>query len=239
MDAEQRLARERTAESIVQQAMEGADAERPDPDPLLRQRRLELGSLASIQAPGEQHAHVLVPETPHGEGQRTRRGRIEPLDVVDGDYHRMVFAQRFQDVPNRHAEGSVVNRIIARLFDEQRHFEGAPAGCRESPHDLLGHVLEEIAETGMGEAVLGFGGTGGENAHSKLTGLADSSRPESRLPDAGLALQHERRRAASVHLDEGLDGGELLFPADNFGSHRPETMVTQSHAREKRLALAH
>ena len=49
-------------------------------------------------APGEQEDDRLVPEPASGEGERGGGGRIEPLDVVDGDEERPASGQRSQRV---------------------------------------------------------------------------------------------------------------------------------------------
>jgi hypothetical protein len=67
--------------------------------------------------------------------------------------------------------------------------------------------------------------------------VLDSSEPEGRLPDAGLALEHERGRASFSLVEEGLDGGELVPPADNFERHGPLGIVAQGEKPCKRAAL--
>jgi hypothetical protein len=44
--------------------------------------------------------------------------------------------------------------------------------------------------------------------------------PERRFPDPRLALENERSRCSSLCIaDEGVDGGEFLFSADDLGNY--------------------
>ena len=98
VDPEQRLARERPPEPIAQEPMERPRAERPH-DHLLEavrtQRAFELRLMRALsQTPCEEKADRARVEPPQGERERTRRGRVEPLNVVDGDQNRPTFAQK-------------------------------------------------------------------------------------------------------------------------------------------------
>ena len=92
VDAEQRLPREGPAEPVAQEPVDRADAERSHrqpPDALRAERLLEPRRLRPLdEPPGEQQAHVARVEPSQRERERARRGRVEPLDVVDGDQHR-------------------------------------------------------------------------------------------------------------------------------------------------------
>ena len=93
-DAERGLPGEAGAEPIAQQPMQCADAERPDrhpPDPAGGSASSSLdGGDPSAEPPGEQHQDVACREPAQREGERGRRGRVEPLDVIDGDHDGLV-----------------------------------------------------------------------------------------------------------------------------------------------------
>jgi hypothetical protein len=120
VDAEQRLAGEGPPEAVVQEPMERTDAERPHPQPLdaLRiQRLLQPRPLGTIGEPsGEQHQNRTGGKSSQCERERARRGRVEPLDVVDGKQNRLPLAEQVQHVAYGHAERAVVNRIVCRLL---------------------------------------------------------------------------------------------------------------------------
>ena len=120
MDAEQRLAGERPPETVVQQPMERADAERSNRQPLDApriQRLLQPGRLgAGDRPPGEQHENRARSESSQRERKRARRGRVEPLNVVDRKQNRLPLAEQVQHVAYRHAERAVINRIVCGLL---------------------------------------------------------------------------------------------------------------------------
>ena len=120
VDAEQRLAGERPPETVVQQPMERADAERSNRQPLDApriQRLLQPGRLgASDEPPGEQHENRARSESSQRKRKRARRGRVEPLNVVDRKQNRLPLAEQVQHVAYRHAERAVINRIVGGLL---------------------------------------------------------------------------------------------------------------------------
>ena len=118
VDAKQRLAREGPPETVVQQPMERADAERPNRqalDALRIQRLLERRRLRAVdEPPGEQHEHRARSESSQRKRERARRGRVEPLNVVDGKQNRLSLAEQVQHVAYRHGERAVIDRIVWR-----------------------------------------------------------------------------------------------------------------------------
>ena len=238
VNPEKCLACKRSAEPVAEQPVHRADAERLELDLLQWQARLELEHPGSgDEPPGEQDADVFLPEPPESEGQSARGRRIEPLDVIDRDDDWLAIAQQVQDVPDCDSECPVVDRIIVRFFDEQRDLECVPPRGRESRQHIAENALEQISEAGVREPALGLGGPGAEHAQPPRGGLLDADDPERRLADAGLAFEHERSRASFFAFDEGPEGGELLFPADNLGAHRPCPIVPQIEKPRKQGAF--
>ena len=115
VDSEQCLARERRSQPIAQKAMERPHAERPDdelPAAVRTRRAFELRLMRTLgQPPCEEKADRARVEPPQGERERTRRGRVEPLNVVDGDQNRSTFAQKLQDVAHCNGKRAVIDRI--------------------------------------------------------------------------------------------------------------------------------
>ena len=120
VDAEQRLAAEVPAEAVVQELMQRADAERSNRQPLdapRLQRLLQPGRLgASDKPPGEQHENRARGESSQRKRERARRGRVEPLNVVDRKQNRLPLAEQVQHVAYSHAERAVINRIVCGLL---------------------------------------------------------------------------------------------------------------------------
>jgi hypothetical protein len=115
VDPEQRLARERRSDPIAQKPMERPHAERPDddvPGAVRTERAFELRPMRALdQPPCEQKADGVRVEPPQGEREGTRRGRVEPLNVVDGDQYRSRLAHKLQDVAHCNREGAVIDGI--------------------------------------------------------------------------------------------------------------------------------
>jgi hypothetical protein len=76
------------------------------------ERRLELGRPHIIdESAGQQEEHVGRVKPPQCKRQRTRRGRVEPLDIVDCDHDRLAIAKSFKCTAHRHGKRSAVDRI--------------------------------------------------------------------------------------------------------------------------------
>jgi hypothetical protein len=100
VNAEQGLARESPTEPIMQEAVEPADAQRNNGQMLhvlLAERMLEIRGLGLVgKPPGQQQAHVVRLEPTQRERQNARRGRIEPLEIVDRDEEGSLFGKHLQ-----------------------------------------------------------------------------------------------------------------------------------------------
>ena len=95
--------------------MDGAEAERADRQPVDAVRPdcpLELRRLRSFaEATGEQEKDGLLVQPPQREIECTRRGSVEPLDVVDGEYDRRLRSESLQDRSNSDAEGTRIQNL--------------------------------------------------------------------------------------------------------------------------------
>ena len=223
MNTEQRLAREGPVELIAQQPVERASAERSDgqsPHALSTKRLLEpRGPRPFHESAGEQKEHLVPVEPPKRECERTRRGRVEPLDVVDGNEERLPLAQCLEHAADRHAQCAAIDRLIRRVLDEQGNLERMSPRRRERRQHVVDGALEQISQPRVSEAVLGLGRSRREDAQSSRPRMLDAGKPDRRLPNAGLALEHERAGPSLRLADEGVYGAELLFPADDPEDH--------------------
>src|SRR6186997_1877636 len=81
----------------------------------------------------------------------------------------------------------------------------------------------------MRESLLGLGRKRRKHQDPAGAGVLDRRKPERRLPDAGLPLEHERGGPLRGSFDEGAHGGDLLVAADDLDRHRaPACMVTEA-----------
>jgi len=228
VDAEQRLACEGPVEPVAQERVERADAERSHRQPLdaLRAERvLQLRRLGAVDAPsGEQHEHTARSEPSHGERKCAQRGGVEPLHVVDGNEDRLPFAEKLQHVVHRHGERAAIDRAVC-LLAEERDLECPPPRRRQLGSDVVEDAVEQIAQPHVSQAALGLGRPRRENAHPPSARVLDPRKPERRLANPRLALEHERNRAFAFlrPIDEGADRGEFLLPPDDLARHSGRT----------------
>ena len=90
------------------------------------------GRPPSTQPASKQHQHLVLVEPAQRKRQRARRGRVEPLDVVDSDQDRRPIAQKLQHVVHRHRERTAIDGITRRLLPKQRDLERTPPRRRNA-----------------------------------------------------------------------------------------------------------
>ena len=202
VEAKERRPREASAELRLQDAVESARAERADAQvgrSALVERTLQLRRRDAVTEPaGEEDADVVLGQSPQRKGERARRRRIQPLHVVDRDEERLAVGEQLQRRADGHGKGAEVDRLLRVVPQEQGDLERAPPRCRQLGQHVGERVLEQVSQPGMGDSELDLGGPGGEDAQPALPRRLDTGEPERRLPDPGLALQDERRRASAA-----------------------------------------
>jgi hypothetical protein len=148
--------------------------------------------------------------------------------IVDGDQNRLALAEKLEHLAHRHHKCAVIDGVAWRFLQKQRKLECAPSRCRQCRQHVVEHVLEQVAEANVREAAFGFGRSRREDAQPSPAGMLDACKPERRLSDARVALDHERSRSRPRCADEGVNGGEFFLPADDLERHSPRTMVTEN-----------
>ena len=217
--------------------MERADAERADRQPLdaLRlERLLELRRLRSVdEPPGEQQEHAVgrrafaartrarSPRTRRATGRRRRASRTGALSAsacraVRTATPSVAGSTGCPEPPRASSATSSARRL----------------GAAQGGQHLVEDVLEEIAEPDVREPALGLGRPRREHAQAPPARSLDAREPERRLADPRLALEHERGRPLVGAVDEGVERGELLVPADDLPG-RHEAIVRASSVLER------
>src|SRR5207244_9633337 len=64
-----------------------------------------------------------------------------------------------------------------------------------------------------------FGGPGGQDREPPRLRATDGLPPQGRLPDPGLALDHQYHGTSRNRFDEGLELGQLRLPAHDLRRH--------------------
>ena len=156
LDALQRRARERMAELVRDDARQRVQPERSDDEPpeaLVDDRDL------SHPGPGRGEQPDRVPvAAAQREAQRSRRRRVEPLEVVDRDEHRPVLRRRPEQPqrPRRHGTG----RRVARRSPQKRGAERIALRGRQRIALRVEQPAEEIREPAERRARLGLRAAG-------------------------------------------------------------------------------
>jgi hypothetical protein len=91
----------------------------------------------------EQGADGLVPQASRRIGERARRGRIEPLDVVDRENHGNASCETADRAEQCHPDRTRVGcRPIVFLLQDERQRQRTALGCGERLERLVEHRIE-------------------------------------------------------------------------------------------------
>ena len=184
--------REGDAEALPDEMVKGAEGQRWD----LERRALLLGAepleperrLRPV-APSHEQSNPLVFQAPDDVGEDSRRGRVQPLDVVDRDQDR----GRACEHPNRserpngslpRLDGSIPARLAAKECDLER----VPLRHRQGLEDRVVDARQQVDGGAEGKARLELGGTAGKDVVGVLLRRAEPRPPERRLADAERTL---------------------------------------------------
>ena len=144
-------------EPTLQQALDGAEAQRPQFEALetiaCREAiEAERHGRRTRCALGDQEPDRFVPETPRGEGEHRGSWPVEPLHVVDGDHDRRRAREATERGQRGQRDGLLVGRLAA-LGHQEDDLERLLLRARQIRQQLrLG--AEQISECRIGEARL-------------------------------------------------------------------------------------
>jgi hypothetical protein len=100
----------------------------------------------------KQHTDFLR-QTAQREGQRLCRGRIEPLDVVDGEQHRALLGARCE-----HADESGCRRprggTVAGAVPDESAGERTLLDLRKGQSNLIERLIDQIRERNVRQLLL-------------------------------------------------------------------------------------
>ena len=215
------------AEAIEEHAARGAHAQSSHVELLDRlERALERDG--SVRASGHEEADRLVAEPAGGEDERLRRGRIQPMRVVDRDDHAATGRELAQNVEQRQPDRPAIKRLLRRLLAQQRDTECAPPRRCDAGEIVERDILEQVAESCERELGFGVARARCEDAELQLAGRADARLPERRLADARRAREDECA-CRSVRLDEAAHALELGLATDDRPTPRDAPSYRSSH----------
>ena len=165
---------EHEAEPLSQQAVEGAEAKRPEDqsaEAVLRKRAVEPERHAvsvRVRPLGKEEDDSLLPEAAKRELEYESRRAVEPLDVVDGDYERAGLCQDPHPAEEGDGHGALVRRPPFRVFEQQGDLERSALGRRQRRERVGERRLEQVREGCEGEPRLRGAGRRAENPVAEL-----------------------------------------------------------------------
>jgi hypothetical protein len=131
-------------------------------------------------------------------------------------------AQQAEHIAYGHGKRTTVGGFVRGLVTQERDLQRTPARRGQLTDHHVEDGVEQVAEPCVGEPALGLGRTRGEHGQPTPARRRDSGEPQRRLPDPGLALEHQRRRRGGGTVEEANDGAELrIAPDDPDAAHAP------------------
>jgi hypothetical protein len=169
----------------------------------------------ALEPPGDQQADPLVGEPAGYEGERAAGGLVQPLDVVDGDQRGAAPRERAEHAQQPERDRPGQGLPLLRLRAQQGHLQRVPLRPWQLAEDRVGNLDQQVAKGGVGELRLGVDRPARQHAVRAARGGLQAVPPEGGLPDADLALDHERDRTGRDRVEEPLDAAQLRFTADD------------------------
>lgn len=166
MQAQQHRPGQGELAALAQQHVQRGDRQRSKPEafkPALRQRPLQLHRHRAglLGTDGGDHAERLLAKPAQREPQHPGRGRIQPLQVVDGYDRGGWAAGQRKGGPYGQGDRQLVDRGLLRVGAAQRDLQGSPLGGGQLGQGRVQDPLEQVAQRGERQPRLGLGPAGG------------------------------------------------------------------------------
>ncbi len=163
-------------------------------------------------------------------GEHASRTGIEPLEIVDPEHRRPLVREDAQESEHGGGEGEPVRGLVAGTAAESGVERGL-LGPRQLVAHLGGRLPEQVGERAEGDRHLDLRAARALHARSRRLDPIEPDPPERRLPDAGLAGDHERSRARLERSADALQVVEIGVATDQLArrGYRHEGIV--AHAR--------
>ena len=161
-------------------------------------------------------ADSLAGDAPGGEGERVRRCRVEPADVVDDDESRPALSELFQQAGQGHTHGSWIGVTPRRRRGAQRgDVERLLLDVGQRPANLVDGVIGQIGEADERETSLGFLTGAAQYAVTTRLGRGCDSPDDCRLADTSLALDQQRSGLFRQPVEECGCDREFVVASDD------------------------
>ena len=224
VDPEQRLAREglRADHAEADGARRRSSGPTTAVDGSCGERALQLADCAppSASRRASRRTHLAASSRRSANASAADEDGVEPLDVVDGDQSGLAVAEKLERVAHGEAKrrGSTGRPHRPRAATRPRARAAAAAAATATRR--RGRLRADLrARRARGRARPRPDARRGRAV--RATRVLDAREPERRLPDPGLALEHERQGASLlVFVNEGVEGGEFGLTANDVRNSR-------------------
>jgi hypothetical protein len=214
-DPDERRARKRPPQAPGDDPVQRGDRERPELEPLQAPRMSDAVEHVRVRrAQREERPDRLVRQPPERELDRSRRRRVEPLDVVDREHDLPGRGQLAEEREHRRSDQAPLRGTVG-LDAEQRDVERVALRARKGGQRLLGDRRHEVGEPGEREPRLRLCRARHEHRGAAPARPPNGLGPERRLADPRLADDRKRAGAAVAVDQERLDDRELGLPSDD------------------------
>ena len=223
LDPDERHARERAPEPLLEELVQGRQRHRPDLE-TLGARRGQRGEqlaggrwIAAPRAHGQQHADPLVDQPAEAVGQDRRGARVEPLHVIDRDEDTRTRPGQVTDQAGRRdRERPLIVRGRRVLVAQEGHAQRPTLRSRQTGELVVRDVREQVGQTAQGQLALGFGRSCPKDANAEFGRDVDGRLEDRGLADAGGAGEDEAGETIRQRGHQATRGRQQVGAADRL-----------------------
>jgi hypothetical protein len=119
---------------------------------------------------------------------------------------------------------------------EQHEVDRPPLGFRQDLQHRIVDVRQHVGQRRVGQVRLGRRRAARQNTKAALTRLIEGGKPQCRLADPGLALQHESLRLRGQRIKESRDRSKFRVTADHIGAHAVKAPIRSIKRKDGTVA---
>ena len=225
--------------------MQLSNSQRLQPESAHRIRVGKLHPRRHLCATSGTHQPHTGRQSPCSKGHNIRTGGIHPLHIIDSHQHRTP-GPGGQPVQHRHKRRRHRTSIAMGWLvapTQQRRVQTLLLGGGQIRPDRIIDFTEQIGQRRIGQHRLSRSRPAGQHHEPPLTSPAQHIKPQCRLTDTRIALDHQRRGRTS-HSIQKFDDGLLLSPPTYHPHRHPavrhpsaEIVYTRSLRRRARMPI--
>ena len=224
-DPQHRRTGERAAQTIGDHRVQLPGVHRLHRHPAQTVGPVELQPACDLAVPGgaplgHQHTEGAV-ESACRELDGGTAGAVQPLRVVDCQQHRgpvVGLVHVIEDGDESRGHHPLIGRGAFGACAQQHPVQGQALQCRQRRKVLGVHLAEQVGQRGERHHRFRLADPRGQHAEAAGARLAQQRQPQGGLPDAGLALDHQRGGPVRHRIQESSNLG-ILDRTQASGGH--------------------